>query len=641
MRILLTNGKTPVNSPFFLNEKRPPIGLLYLASVLREHGDAAYLWDDYSNPQPMEDFMGLIEREHIQFVGIYCSTACWNDCIEKVYKVDFLRKRKGVLCKIILGGPHMAVCPPDKIPMEVDHVVIGEGERAIIDIVNGTAKDRIIDMRGKRITDLDSLPFPAYDLVAKKPYYAWDSLFFKESPVFTMNTSRACPYPCRFCSVKGIWGREWTSFSAERVVKDIEQLMKDFGAKAVYFREDNFTVDKKRVEKICDLLIEKGIKISWACESRTDTLNQTILTKMAQAGCKGLYIGVESGSTKMLKAIDKYIPKTQTKKMFDLCKKLGIKTAMTIMYGLPGETEGDRKLNQEFVDELKPNFYWPCVFVGQPGSPMYDEILEKKSFAFKDSRGYLYLKGHDEMVESIYKHNPQKQITHIPDTGPLVSVCMVAGKSSVPFFKKAVQSIMDQNYNNFELLIMDTTGNWECVTQIHPVEANPKVFQGQPYNKARNFLAKQAKGKYIAVMDGDDLSHLNRLRTQVEFMEKNPDVAVVGTSYYRIDAADKYLSIVPVITDSVKLKEGLKQQNWFGHSSTMIRKSCFDAVGGYDENFEFAQDYNLWVRLSKKYRIANLSYPLYSYRVHSRAVSQEKRKLQDEYAQKARALANS
>ena len=141
------------------------------------------------------------------------------------------------------------------------------------------------------------MPFPNYEHFINMPYnWKFDMYGIEDTPIFTMHTSRSCPYRCSFCGVAAIWTRKWTSFSAERIVKEIDHYVEKYGCKGIYFREDLFTTDMRRVENMCDLLLQREYKIKWACEARADITNPAILEKMSKSGCIGLYCGIESGS---------------------------------------------------------------------------------------------------------------------------------------------------------------------------------------------------------------------------------------------------------------------------------------------------------------------------------------------------------
>ena len=185
-----------------------------------------------------------LERHHIDFVGIYANTICFRDTRRMLHRLDYLRQTGRWQGKIMVGGPHTSVAL-ETIPAFVDFVVQGEGEQAILDIVEGRAQERVL--RCRRLDNLDDLPMPAWDYFIHQPYN-WGGDWFPGTPVFTMNTSRGCPFHCTFCSVGSIWGRKYNCFSAEHIVADIDYLMQHYGARGIYFREDNFTIHRERTE---------------------------------------------------------------------------------------------------------------------------------------------------------------------------------------------------------------------------------------------------------------------------------------------------------------------------------------------------------------------------------------------------------
>jgi radical SAM superfamily enzyme YgiQ (UPF0313 family) len=206
MNVLLTTSAAPTQSPFSTTEKRPPLGLGFLIAVLRDAGHKVFFIDNYLSPSNFLE-TDYLWRHHIDFVGIYANTICFRDTRRMLHKLEFLRQTGRWQGKIIVGGPHTSVAL-ETIPAFVDFVVQGEGERAILDIVEGRAAERVL--RCRRIDNLDDLPMPAWDYLIDQPYIGGGD-WFPGTPVFTMNTSRGCPFPCTFCSVGSIWGRKYTS----------------------------------------------------------------------------------------------------------------------------------------------------------------------------------------------------------------------------------------------------------------------------------------------------------------------------------------------------------------------------------------------------------------------------------------------
>jgi len=243
MNVLLTTSAAPRQSPFSTTQKRPPIGIGFLIAVLRNAGHKVFFIDNYLSASNFLE-TDYLERHHINFVGIYANTICFRDTRRMLHRLEYLRQTGRWQGKIMVGGPHTSVAL-ETIPAFVDFVVQGEGEQAILDIVEGRAQERVL--RCRRLDNLDDLPMPAWDYFIHQPYN-WGGDWFPGTPVFTMNTSRGCPFHCTFCSVGSIWGRKYNCFSAEHIVADTDYLMQHYGARGIYFREDNFTIHRERTE---------------------------------------------------------------------------------------------------------------------------------------------------------------------------------------------------------------------------------------------------------------------------------------------------------------------------------------------------------------------------------------------------------
>ena len=397
MKVLFTTSAAPKKGPFFTNEKRPPLGMGSLISLVRHDGHKVFFIDNYMKPSNYIE-EGYLQKNRIDCVAIHANTICYRDTLRMFNEIEDLRKKGLWEGKIIVGGPHTSVAL-GTIPEFVDYVVQGEGERAISKIINGEVEGRVI--RGERIKDLDSLPFQPWDIFNSLPY-DYTCPWLDIQPVFTMNTSRGCPFGCTFCSVESIWGREYTYFSPDRITEEIRYLIKEYGAKGIYFREDNFTLNVKRTEEFCRQLITKNIGISWACETRVSNLSTDLIRLMNAAGCKAVYLGVESGSPKVLDKLKKGITVKQIENTVNWCNKLGMKAYCSLIVGTPGENYGDYLLTKDLMDRLKPYKYGFNVFVGTPNSPLYEHILENHLYEYKDDLGLLYLPGYDVKTKCFY-----------------------------------------------------------------------------------------------------------------------------------------------------------------------------------------------------------------------------------------------
>ncbi|HSW61300.1 MAG TPA: radical SAM protein [bacterium] len=400
-KILFLTSAAPERAAFNTEEKRPPLGIASLISILKDMGYRVFFSDEYIARTDILD-TDFVEKEQLDFVGIYSNTVCYRSTLEMFEKLNRKREKGIWKGKIIVGGPHTSV-GIKTIPEYVDHIFIGEGEISLPKLLMGEINDRIV--YGEKVEDMDSLPFPAWEEMIHRKY-DWTAPFNIPDmyPCYIMNTSRGCPFNCTFCSVKSIWGKSYRYMSAERVLSDLEKLIKNYGARSIFFREDHFTLNKNRVIAFCNMLLEKNIKIKWMCETRVDNLDDYDYVKlMADAGCVMFYIGVESGSPRMLE----YFKKGETVEQFELAfrnaRKAGIKTYASFVVEAPTETDEDRALTEEFIKKIDPDYVGRNIYVGLPGSEIYDYIVENKLYEHMDEFGIVYPYGFLENVDKYYE----------------------------------------------------------------------------------------------------------------------------------------------------------------------------------------------------------------------------------------------
>lgn len=407
MNVLLVTSAAPQKSPFSTSEKRPPMGVGSLISVARDRGHQVFFIDNYLKPCPFIE-EGFLQDKAVDFVGVYVNTICFRDALRMFYAMDDLRKKGQWQGKIIAGGPHTSVAP-GTIPPFVDFLVQGEGEEALLEILEGRANQRVISKH--KISDPDKLPFQPWDIFTSLPY-DFTCPWIELEPVFTMNTSRGCPFNCAFCSVGSIWGRQYTYFSADRIIAEIEYLINNYGARGIYFREDNFTLHVRRTTDFCQKLLEKNIKISWACETRVDNLTEGLIALMAKAGCEAFYLGIESGSQRMLNFLHKSIKVDQVKQVITWSKKYGIKTHCSLIAGIPGETYRDYRATVELMKNIKPFAYAFNVYVGLADSPLYQYIRDNHWHEYEDDIGLLYLPGFDVKTRFFYNQKSEHLVDY-------------------------------------------------------------------------------------------------------------------------------------------------------------------------------------------------------------------------------------
>ncbi len=279
----------------------------------------------------------------------------------------------------VLSGLHPSARPVDSLMQpNTDFVVIGEAEYTMLELVEALEQRTTADLKKVRgigyikngetvitpprpaIQDLDALPFPARHLLPMEEYFA----AVKEvpprgeirKPWTMMITSRGCPYNCIFCSVHVVMGRKWRGRSPENVVDEIEQVVHTYRVKQIDFLDDNMTLNKKRLENICDLIVKRGLDIEWYTPNgiRADGLDENLLTKMKASGCKKIRIAPESG---VQRVVDQIIKKDLDLKKVEnaviLSRKVGIKVGCFFIIGLIGETKEDILATIKYAYKLR------------------------------------------------------------------------------------------------------------------------------------------------------------------------------------------------------------------------------------------------------------------------------------------------
>lgn len=369
--LLLTSpAPGPQAYGFYLTEKRFPLGLGYIAAVVRDAGYTVDIVDLYAQDRE-------VNFGNYKHIGIYANTICFEGGTLPLLKRIRKSKFKG---KVIMGGPHAALLP-ETIPKYVYHIVQGEGENVILGILKGEyIGQRII--KADRITELDRIPMPAYDLYDLSLY----SLNFEEGDncykVFTYSSSRGCPHRCTFCSSKNIYGRRWTGHSAQRMYEDVSYLEAMYGVDGIYFREDNFTANIKRLRRFCSLMIENCSRLLWKCETRID-IGYDDLLLMYKAGCRIVYVGFESGSQKILNRIKKDISINQSYEFVDNCKRIGLKVYGSFVSELPFEDQQDQDYTDMFIKNSHLDRHSKNKYLAMPGSELYNEIKDNPAMVDK------------------------------------------------------------------------------------------------------------------------------------------------------------------------------------------------------------------------------------------------------------------
>lgn len=417
MRILL------IDPPFYrfigYYNRYFPLGLAYLATVLRnkEHEVLIYDADCNVNPSRM-DFTRLEDsyplylkslkddnhplwqemRETIHnFNPDIIGITVWTTFAASAFKIASLCKEYDRSVPVVMGGPHISIKHDEvmKICPDVDFLIRGEGEESFVELARALLKSKeygagsdepsalstikgisyrwngkiVCNPEREFIQDLDAIPFPARDILLNKDSYSSEDMGL-------LMTSRGCPYSCSYCAT-GIWKRKVRYRSVDNIIKEIKFLIDTYGTKQFTFKDDSFTVNRKRVLEFCDRLIKENLNINWDCNARVDLVDEELLRKMKAAGCNGIKVGIETGSERVLKLINKKITFDQCRKAAKLFRKVGVHWTGYFMMGLPSEIKEEVYQTLKFMKELKPDYASFSVYEAFPGTDSFKIGLEK------------------------------------------------------------------------------------------------------------------------------------------------------------------------------------------------------------------------------------------------------------------------
>lgn len=380
------------NAPQFAEEDGyyPPLGLLYVASYLEKFSSHAVEVID-SVVEKITDYDELerrIRRSNPDIVGIQMMTFTARDALLTARTVKKINKN----ITVVVGGPHPNIYVKETIALdEIDVIVLGEGEKIFTELVNrlsngeditnmpGIALKRngktIINDQKGYIEDLDTLPFPARHLTPFKQYY---SILGNHPTYTTMISSRGCPFRCLFCD-RAYHSKIYRARSAQNVVQEMEQCEK-MGIREIDFQDDLFTMKKKRVHEICDILISSKSSLKWNVRSRVDTVDRELLKKMSDAGCQRIYFGIESGTPEIQKVLRKNIDLDKAKEVFKWAHDFNISTLAYIIIGSPEETKDHIIRTIKYTKELKADFAHIGIMTPFPHTDLYSLGLEKGLF---------------------------------------------------------------------------------------------------------------------------------------------------------------------------------------------------------------------------------------------------------------------
>lgn len=440
-----------------------PLGLAYLAVVLREEGHEVLIYDADCNVNPTKmDFSRLEEsypfylqslrdennpilkeiRETIRnFNPDIIGISVWTTFAASAFRIASICKEWNRDVPVVMGGPHisikydevMNICP------DVDFLIRGEGEGPLSEFVKAFEKNKgvtplsnpeilsikdisykkdgkvIHNPSGEFAKDLDKIPFPARNLLLNKGSYSSEDMGL-------FMTSRGCPYSCSYCATS-IWERKTRYRSIDNVMPEIRFVIEKYGTKQFTFKDDSFTVNRKRVVEFCEKLIKEGFGISWDCNTRVNLVDEEMLKLMKKAGCTSIKVGIETGSERILKLMNKNITLEQCRQAAKLFRKVGIHWTGYFMMGIPSETKEDTYQTLKFMKELNPDYASLSVYEPFPGTILFEKGVEnglvERNRTLEDyytiSPKYYYVKNINRRIDTMSNEEFEKLETEIKD----------------------------------------------------------------------------------------------------------------------------------------------------------------------------------------------------------------------------------
>ena len=377
----------------------PHLGIAILASVARRDcGHRTAIIDavslNYNVKQVVDEVVSMKPR----YIGL---TAMTHNITSVAYLCEIFRRLLPE-AKIILGGVHITAATETtykKYPNLFDVCVIGEGEDTIVELLRALDGKRSLDnilglawreengtvrktARRPDIKNMDQLPFPAWDLLpTMNKLHGYGTTFISagEGKTNHLMTSRGCPAKCVFCDTS-VNGNALRGYSPEYVLEMMEILTKKYGVTDIQINDDTFVSLRKRMIKICDLMIENKMNVSWSCDARVNSVTEEGINKMAEAGCWQIAYGVETGSQRVMDYLKKRITFDQIRTAFALTDKAAIENKGFFILGHPTETPESLEETVKFMLELPMDVVGCTFFTVFPGSPCYEGIEQYGSF---------------------------------------------------------------------------------------------------------------------------------------------------------------------------------------------------------------------------------------------------------------------
>ena len=364
----------------------PPLGLLYISAFLQENQVENNVFD--STFYSFQEQLTFIKEKQPKVVSIYTNLMTKLNVIKLIETLTNDSKYGNP--KIVLGGPDITYNIENYLQLPVDFLIIGEGEESMLELYNAITSNQAYDhipgiafKRGEkiiktsariRIKDVSRLPLPNRKAIPVEKYLdTWKTYHGKSS--MTVSTQRGCPYTCKWCST-AVYGQSYRRRPANLVAEELKLLKSTYAPDTIWFVDDVFTVSHKWIKSFHEEVIKQDAIIPFECITRAERLNDEILQLLKEAGCYRIWIGAESGSQKIIDAMDRRVDVNVVKEAIQKTNALNIETGTFIMLGYPQEEEIDIKQTVQYLKDANPTHFTITVAYPIKGTSLYNEIEE-------------------------------------------------------------------------------------------------------------------------------------------------------------------------------------------------------------------------------------------------------------------------
>ncbi len=381
MDLLLTHGYFLGEDAKELQIMKPyaPLGLLYLSSYLRARGFAVEIYDSTFGSR--EELFRILESQPPATLGIYANL------MTRPSVVGIVRHALACGWRVIVGGPEPANYPGQYLAAGAHIVVSGEGELALESILRGDALENVAGLcllragravntgPARLLADLDAQPWPDRERIDMERYLsAWRERHGAGS--VSVITARGCPYHCRWCS-HSTYGKTHRRRSPAAVVDEVQWILERYRPEQLWVADDVFTIHHGWLDQYAAEMRRRGICIPFECITRADRMNARVAEQLAGLGCYRVWIGAESGSQRLLDAMERGVTVQQVRDSVRQLKENGIQTGMFLMWGYEGEEMADIEATYEQVKTCRPDVFFTTVSYPIKGTPYHDQVSGK------------------------------------------------------------------------------------------------------------------------------------------------------------------------------------------------------------------------------------------------------------------------